>query len=267
MKRLLTFTVTFIAAFCAAQAQIPVVPDGSVAKGEGTVTEVDAVLVIESPCTTGWKHSASGAHKTACYPPNWKHMDMGRANLTGYCPPGYVHNGIDKKLVDGSVVYKTTYTPPLTHIETGGDKTKYQLDTNKWKHASVAGPCKTYYFPPNWVHIADGVNKSCYYPLSGKQAFDPVRENMAAAGYQLSPCVPNPASTQALIVYTIPKDDFVTMELYDERGGFVRMLVKEDKAKGTYELRTDVSDLPPGTYFYTMQAGVSTISDKMTVLR
>jgi len=66
---------------------------------------------------------------------------------------------------------------------------------------------------------------------------------------------PNPFNPATRISYFVPKESFVSIKVYDFLGREVETLVNEFKATGSYELEFDASNLPSGTYFYSMLAG------------
>lgn len=65
---------------------------------------------------------------------------------------------------------------------------------------------------------------------------------------------PNPFNPVTRIKYGINKNVFVTIELYDGIGRFIKTLVNENHAPGVYELIFDGTDFSSGIYFYKMKA-------------
>ena len=87
------------------------------------------------------------------------------------------------------------------------------------------------------------------------------------AEYVLSQNFPNPFNPSTRINYFVPKESFVNIKVYDFLGREVETLVNELKPTGSYEISFDASELPSGTYYYTMIAGGYSITKKMIVLR
>jgi hypothetical protein len=89
-------------------------------------------------------------------------------------------------------------------------------------------------------------------------------ENITAVGnnnneipkaFELSQNYPNPFNPVTTISYAIPKAGNVKIVVTDVLGKEVAVLVDEDKPAGYYNLSFDGTNLPSGTYFYTIRAG------------
>jgi hypothetical protein len=86
-------------------------------------------------------------------------------------------------------------------------------------------------------------------------------------GFVLTQNYPNPFNPSTRISYSIASDVFVSLKVYDFLGEEVNVLVSENKPPGLYEIRFDASNLPSGTYFYTLKAGDFISTKKMILLR
>ena len=73
--------------------------------------------------------------------------------------------------------------------------------------------------------------------------------------FQLMQNYPNPFNPTTSIRYEVPNKTFVTVELFDAIGRFVRALVNEEKERGSYLASLDAGRLASGLYYYRMQAG------------
>ncbi|NWF89026.1 MAG: right-handed parallel beta-helix repeat-containing protein [Ignavibacteriaceae bacterium] len=85
--------------------------------------------------------------------------------------------------------------------------------------------------------------------------------------YSLSDAYPNPFNPATRIKFSIPKDEFVTLKVYDILGGEILKLVNEVKAAGTYSISFDASNLPSGIYLYQIKAGGFTQTKKMILTK
>jgi hypothetical protein len=88
-----------------------------------------------------------------------------------------------------------------------------------------------------------------------------------AAGMELSQSVPNPASGDAVIRYTLRTGGEVTLRLYDEQGGEVAVLDGGQRSSGEHVVRVDVSRLTSGVYHYRLEAGGRMITRSLQVVR
>jgi hypothetical protein len=86
-------------------------------------------------------------------------------------------------------------------------------------------------------------------------------------GFVLNQNYPNPFNPSTKISYSVVSDVFVSLKVYDFLGREVTALVNETKVPGIYEVIFDASNLPSGTYFYTLSAGDYVSTKKMILLR
>ncbi|MCX7878935.1 MAG: S8 family serine peptidase, partial [Ignavibacteria bacterium] len=70
--------------------------------------------------------------------------------------------------------------------------------------------------------------------------------------YSLEQNYPNPFNPSTSIRYTIPKESFVKLTVYDISGREVMKLSDDFKQAGTYDVIFNASNLSSGIYFYTM---------------
>jgi len=87
------------------------------------------------------------------------------------------------------------------------------------------------------------------------------------AEFVLSQNYPNPFNPSTRINYFIPEESFVSIKVYDFLGREVITPVNETKSIGSYEIVFDASNLPSGTYFYTMTAGGYSTTKKMILIK
>jgi len=87
------------------------------------------------------------------------------------------------------------------------------------------------------------------------------------AEFVLNQNYPNPFNPSTTISYFVPKESFVSIKIYDFLGREVTTLVSEMKSTGSYELAFDASNIPSGTYFYTMTADGYASTKKMILLK
>ena len=69
------------------------------------------------------------------------------------------------------------------------------------------------------------------------------------------------------ISYFVPNESFVSIKVYDFLGREVKTPVNDFRVTGSYDIVFDVSDLPSGTYFYTMIADNYSSTKKMMLLK
>ncbi|MFQ5709960.1 MAG: T9SS type A sorting domain-containing protein, partial [bacterium] len=85
--------------------------------------------------------------------------------------------------------------------------------------------------------------------------------------YALNQNYPNPFNPETTITFALPKDNHVTLKIYDLLGQEVGTLVDEERPAGNYRIPFKASELPSGTYFYKLVAGDFVSVKRMTLLR
>jgi hypothetical protein len=78
---------------------------------------------------------------------------------------------------------------------------------------------------------------------------------------------PNPFNPTTTITYSLTKDSFVTLKIFNELGREVKTLVSENKLPGKYEVKFDGKNLSSGVYFYKITAGDFTDTKKLIILK
>jgi hypothetical protein len=78
---------------------------------------------------------------------------------------------------------------------------------------------------------------------------------------------PNPFNPSTTIEYAIPHQSFVTVKIFDMLGREVTTLVEQMKDAGTYLVSWNASAMPTGVYFYRLQAGSTTQTRKLILMK
>lgn len=85
--------------------------------------------------------------------------------------------------------------------------------------------------------------------------------------YELSQNYPNPFNPTTSISFSIPKLDFVILEVFNTQGKLIKTLVKGTLGTGTYKYYFDASSLPAGVYFYRLFTKQYQQTRKMILLK
>jgi hypothetical protein len=91
-------------------------------------------------------------------------------------------------------------------------------------------------------------------------------ENVPAA-YTLSQNFPNPFNPSTNIKFDLPKNEYVTLRIYDILGNEVKTLVDGDHKAGQYNIAFDGTGLSSGIYFYTLRTNSFTETKKMMLVK
>jgi predicted acyl esterase len=87
--------------------------------------------------------------------------------------------------------------------------------------------------------------------------------------YKLGQNYPNPFNPSTTIEYSVPRNSFVTLKVYDITGKEVATLVNTETSAGNYSLNfnADVYHLSSGIYFYKLTAGNEVAVKKLLLIK
>lgn len=94
-----------------------------------------------------------------------------------------------------------------------------------------------------------------------------VNNNQVPVKYELGQNYPNPFNPVTKVKYSVPKQSFVLIKIYDILGREVKTLVNEMKSAGNYEIEFNASHFASGVYFYRMESGEFTDVKKLVLLK
>lgn len=93
-------------------------------------------------------------------------------------------------------------------------------------------------------------------------------EGITPDGFTLSQNYPNPFNPATTIEFSLGSSENITLAVYDVNGQLITELISGSQfEKGTYKITFDASKLASGTYVYTLKAGTTVTSKKMTLLK
>ncbi|MCE2503436.1 MAG: T9SS type A sorting domain-containing protein [Chlorobi bacterium] len=72
---------------------------------------------------------------------------------------------------------------------------------------------------------------------------------------RLSIAIPNPFSDRTILEFNVGAAEQVTLEVFDERGQFVEMLIREELEQGAYQATWDGASYASGTYYLRLVIG------------
>ena len=87
------------------------------------------------------------------------------------------------------------------------------------------------------------------------------------ASFQLYQNYPNPFNPSTVIKYHLSTATHVRLTIFDMLGREVRTLLNEQKSAGSYQVSWNASGVPSGVYFYRLQAGSFTETQKLILLK
>lgn len=95
-----------------------------------------------------------------------------------------------------------------------------------------------------------------------------VNNNISVAdGYKLYNNYPNPFNPVTQIRFSIPKNEFVSLKIYNSLGEEAAELISQNLNQGDYTYSFDASRLTSGAYFYTLKSGDFTETKRMVLVK
>jgi hypothetical protein len=86
-------------------------------------------------------------------------------------------------------------------------------------------------------------------------------------GFELGQNYPNPFKQTTKISFNLPTRSFVSLKVFDLRGREVATIVSEELSAGNYLRQWNAINMPGGIYYYHMQAGSFTKTEKLVLLK
>jgi hypothetical protein len=219
-------------------------------------------------------------------------------NVMGFTPPGFtgymlypnsinasdIRIQFDHALTDFSIMYACQ--------ELGCDDAATMRVTAYLAGAYIGYANRTATFPGTWpvdtlrCHFAQGFDSviihyqsppptcqdygTIYIADNMRVTASPVgisAENGQPENFMLYQNYPNPFNPTTDISFSLPKDGYVLLKVYDALGQEVQSLVNEQKKAGNYKETWDASGFSSGIYFYSITAGDFRSIRKMVLIK
>ncbi|MEO0293550.1 MAG: BNR-4 repeat-containing protein [candidate division WOR-3 bacterium] len=119
----------------------------------------------------------------------------------------------------------------------------------------VGDVCRTWY---------DGVS---YFVEDLSGILDVVKNDDVNCDFKLDQNYPNPFNEITTISYSLYRDSYVILKVFNLLGEEIATLINEDVKAGSYKVSWDSKNLPSGIYFYKMTIGNVSKVKKMTLLK
>lgn len=87
-------------------------------------------------------------------------------------------------------------------------------------------------------------------PEESSLEYSPIPTN-----FYLKNIYPNPFNTSSIINFTLEKDTYVKINIYDLNGKYIETLAQDHFISGEYQLQWHANPYPSGIYIFSMQAG------------
>ncbi|MEO6695056.1 MAG: T9SS type A sorting domain-containing protein [Ignavibacteria bacterium] len=150
-------------------------------------------------------------------------------------------------------------------VEKKNDKSRKENFTNKQK--SLIEHRITKFNPTDQNDLSNKIESdlNLLLGIDSKQA--PIEKNISFDNYILHQNYPNPFNPITTISYSLPKNAFVKLKVFDIAGKEVKVLINEYKQAGNYEVVFDGSNLSSGVYYYKINSGNYFEIKKMVLIK
>ncbi|MEA1987002.1 MAG: T9SS type A sorting domain-containing protein [Candidatus Marinimicrobia bacterium] len=132
-------------------------------------------------------------------------------------------------------------------------------DTNKLSHSLVLDTLtfgSTYYFIIDQNDsLFNNIRSGTYSFIAGDSINVGIVENTLPQDFLLKQNYPNPFNPQTTIEYSLPKNEFVNLQIFNLKGQLVKTLISKQQKVGNYSVVFDGSNFASGIYVYKLQAG------------
>lgn len=145
---------------------------------------------------------------------------------------------------------------------------------NKWVPNNATGLKAKWHFDSTYTDSVSGWHGT---PTTSSVGFDTVTWCPIVGIEQISTTVPkefslaqnypNPFNPTTTITFSLPKEGYVEIKLFDVTGKEVATLVSDPYRAGTYSVEFDATKLASGVYFYKITTGDFTATKKMVLIK
>ena len=117
------------------------------------------------------------------------------------------------------------------------------------------------------INYSNSLSQNVSLTLTSPGATVEKEPNPQITDYKLEQNYPNPFNPSTMINYQIPEAGWVTLKVYNVIGQEITTLVNRYEPAGSYNVEFNGSKLESGIYFYVLNAGNTTLTRKMVLIK
>jgi hypothetical protein len=102
---------------------------------------------------------------------------------------------------------------------------------------------------------------------TGSTSVIEIKNGLVPRQLRLQQNYPNPFNPSTTIEFAVASMQSVTVSIHDLLGREVAMLVNETLNPGTYRAQWNAASNPSGIYFYTVRAGMESMTRRMILMK
>jgi hypothetical protein len=107
----------------------------------------------------------------------------------------------------------------------------------------------------------------CYQTMIQYWDNSPTGDTPISLPFVLNQNYPNPFNPSTTISFTLDRDGYVSLNVYDVAGRAVATILNKHMAAGSYDVGFNANGLSSGVYFYKLKTGEKEMTKKMILLR
>jgi hypothetical protein len=124
----------------------------------------------------------------------------------------------------------------------------------------------TYYYNKSLIDTLIKILNGSFVPTCNPVSLG-IKKETIPNKYNLEQNYPNPFNPTTIINYSVPKSGFVTIKVFDVLGREVTTILNENKPAGNYKVEFNANKLTSGVYFYRMESGSYSQTNKLILLK
>ncbi len=184
---------------------------------------------------------------------------------------GYVKDSLGNPIENVKVIYAITYSPyPYNYVDTIFVLTN---SDGYFKFKSLARIKFIDYLSDNFSAPQDTVqiwpDSTVSINVQMKLIVGVVEKvpSKVPSRFELTQNYPNPFNPSTKFYFTVPKESYIEINVYDEKGALVKNLFSGTKSTGTYKMNWNAGNLASGVYIYELKGENFSISKKMILMK
>jgi aldose sugar dehydrogenase len=224
-------------------------------------SSIDEVNFIRKGKNFGWP-----VCEGYCNPYNPLYKQPMATWTPSYVPTGLmIYNGSVMPELNGRLLISTYSSQGITNAVLG-NVPYYDTIVSRSLITGVGGSTTILQGPDDYIYIARFTNFTGMI-LRMKHNTVGINNTGTPVSFILEQNYPNPFNPVTSIKYSVSKQSFVTLQLYDVLGREIETIVNETKQAGSYEVDWNAENYPSGVYLYKLTSGDFSEQKKMVLLK
>jgi choice-of-anchor B domain-containing protein len=202
----------------------------------------------------------------------WNKSNLANVTLvTTWMPTNITTAIVHNVEIYGNLAVVAHYTAGIRIIDITNPTTPTEIawyDTYTTNNSNnFAGCWGVFMFPSSGKIIGSDMSGGLFVIKIGSPPVGISNNQTIPSQFSLKQNYPNPFNPSTTIEFSIPKNEYVTIKVFDALGRQVGILADEFKTAGTHKINYDAGRLASGMYYYSINAGSFTETKKMMLVK